>query len=103
MVEFIIVISLLVVIILLLLFFMVKLSKKVEYYEDWILSFKRRMNISYENIKQVDNMGVFESDDDVGTSFKAIVEIIQELNSFITINEDYTQEETTYEEKANNA
>jgi len=48
-------------------------------YDDWIVKIKIKLKDSYENMTEIDKLGAFEADDEVGETFKTIYEIIEEL------------------------
>lgn len=49
-------------------------------YERWILEFKANVLHTYEHIKAIDNLQMFEKDDDVGSVFQEIKDLITKLN-----------------------
>ena len=61
-----------------------------EMYQDVVLKTKARIEETYVQMKQLDNVngneGVFSKDDEVGVAFRQILAILQELN-------EITQEE----------
>jgi hypothetical protein len=57
--------------------------KKINLYETWILKRKQDINNVYLSFKEIDERGMFESDDYVGTIFKEMVSIIDEFNKAI--------------------
>ena len=65
------------------------LMKKQEKSEDILLGymeyldkFSRVIEISNKKLKEVDNRGIFEKDDDVGIIFNSILQIQEILNEF---------------------
>ena len=65
------------------------LMKKQEKSEDILLGymeyldkFSRIIEISNKKLKEVDNKGIFEKDDDVGVIFDSILQIQEILNEF---------------------
>ena len=65
------------------------LMKKQEKSEDILLGymeyldkFSRVIEISNKKLKEVDNRGIFEKDDDVGVIFDSILQIQEILNEF---------------------
>ena len=66
-----------------------------EIYNDVVLKTKGRIEETYVQMKQLDNVngveGVFSKDDEVGLAFKEILSILQELNQI-------TQEDKPIEE-----
>ena len=57
------------------------LNKKTELLEGWVEDFTQRVQIVQNELKEVDSKGSFESDDEVGTVFKRIEQIINELDN----------------------
>ena len=55
-------------------------------YNDIVLRTKDRIMKTYVEMKQLDDKEIFSKDDEVGVSFKQMLEILQELN-------ELTQEE----------
>ncbi len=62
------------------------LTRKVERLESWIEDYADRILKTQEVLKEIDNKGNFESDDEVGVIFQSIKETVEELN-------EITQEE----------
>jgi hypothetical protein len=62
------------------------LTRKVEQLETWIESYAQRIQDTSRVLKEIDQKGNFEADDEVGVIFTAIKEAIDELN-------EITQEE----------
>ena len=74
--------------------FAIKLIKiqiqKIKTYEEWIVEFKSDVSTTLENLRSIDKRGtfatslnekrLFESDDEVGTIFLEIKDIIEKLN-----------------------
>jgi len=54
-------------------------NSNLKYY-DYFDQLKTKVNQSYSDIKNIDRLGAFESSDEVGTSFRLIKEIIEDLN-----------------------
>ena len=65
-----------------------RLMKKVEFYENWISEFKRKVNCVYNGITEVDTLGAFEAEDETGFAFTEIKNLVEELNGFVTIEEE---------------
>ena len=57
------------------------LNKKTELLETWVENFTQRVQKVQDDLKEVDSQGYFESDDDVGSIFERIKEIINELDN----------------------
>ena len=62
------------------------LTRKVESLETWIESYAQRVIDTQETLKEIDDKGSFEADDEIGVVFTSIKETIDELN-------EITQEE----------
>ena len=58
------------------------LNTKQEMLEDWIEDFIQSVEKVDFDLKQADYRGSFEADDEVGTIFKQIKEIIKQLDKF---------------------
>ena len=63
------------------------LNRQNEQYQDYIENellsseeIKNRVESAYQRLKDADIRGSFESDDEVGASFKEILSIVEELN-----------------------
>lgn len=55
--------------------------------ESWIVEFRTLINNAYNKLKNIDNRGIFEKDDEVGILFKEIVSIIELTNKRIQIDD----------------
>jgi len=55
------------------------LTKKTEMLESWVETFTEKITSIRTNLKEIDHGGHFEADDEVGTTFKIIKEIVDEL------------------------
>ena len=62
------------------------LTRKVERLETWIESYAQRVIDTQETLKEIDDKGSFEADDEIGVVFTSIKETIDELT-------EITQEE----------
>ena len=62
------------------------LTRKVERLETWIESYAQRVIDTQDTLKEIDDKGSFEADDEIGVVFQSIKETIDELN-------EITQEE----------
>ena len=62
------------------------LTRKVERLETWIESYAQRVIHTQATLKEIDDKGSFEADDEIGVVFQSIKETIDELN-------EITQEE----------
>ena len=56
------------------------LTRKVERLETWIESYAQRIQDTQQVLKEIDQKGNFEADDEVGVVFTSIKEAIDELN-----------------------
>ena len=70
----------------------------IDILESWLVDFKGLVNNVYKKLKDVDNRGIFEKDDDVGFMFSDIVNIIKITNE--RINDD-SGNPTNLNEKTN--
>ena len=58
------------------------LTKKTELLETWIEKFSDRISQVQQELSDIDSTGHFESDDEIGSIFDGIKEIINDLNEF---------------------
>ena len=56
------------------------LTRKTELLETWIENFSDRISQVQQELSDIDSTGHFESDDEIGTIFESIKEVINELN-----------------------
>ena len=56
------------------------LTRKTELLETWIEDFSDRIERVQQELKDIDSTGHFESDDEIGSIFESIKEVINELN-----------------------
>ena len=56
------------------------LTRKTELLETWIEDFTDRISRVQQELSDIDSTGHFESDDEIGTIFEGIKEVINELN-----------------------
>tara|TARA_B100000214_G_scaffold335816_1_gene279342 strand:+ start:283 stop:543 length:261 start_codon:yes stop_codon:yes gene_type:complete len=56
------------------------LMRKTELLETWVEDFGDRISQVQRELKEIDSTGHFESDDEIGSIFKSIKEVINELN-----------------------
>ena len=56
------------------------LTRKVERLETWIESYAQRVIDTQDTLKEIDDKGSFEADDEIGVVFTSIKETIDELN-----------------------
>jgi len=52
---------------------------KIETYQNWLLDIKKEVSITYSKLKDLDDMQMFEKDDDVGFVFSDILKLIEKL------------------------
>ena len=64
---------------------------QIDILEEWLVEFKFLLNNTYKKLKNIDERGMFEKDDDVGIIFKNIIEIINLTNKRIQIDADDKQ------------
>ena len=60
------------------------LMKKTELLETWVENFSDRIVRVQQELKDIDSTGHFESDDEIGSIFESIKEVINELNDKTT-------------------
>ena len=56
------------------------LTRKVERFETWIEGYVDRINETQSTLKEIDDKGTFQADDEIGVVFTAIKEAVDELN-----------------------
>ena len=56
------------------------LTRKVERLETWIEDYAQRIQDTQQVLKEIDNKGTFEADDEIGVVFTAIKEAVNEIN-----------------------
>ena len=66
------------------------LTRKTELLETWIENFSDRVSQVQQEMNDIDSTGHFESDDEIGSIFDSIKDIINDLN-------DFTESEKTNE------
>ena len=54
--------------------------RKTELLETWVENFSDKVTQVQQELKDIDSTGHFEADDEVGTIFDSIKEVINELN-----------------------
>ena len=59
------------------------LTKKTELLETWIENFSDRISQVQQELSDIDSTGHFESDDEIGSIFEGIKEVINDLNNFV--------------------
>ena len=63
------------------------LIRKTELLETWIEDFSDRVARVQQEMSDIDSTGHFESDDEIGSIFDSIKEIINDLNNFVESEE----------------
>ena len=61
----------------------INLMKKQEITEDWLIALENRLSNIITETKEIDDKGMFEADDEVGTIFEQINNMIITLNDFL--------------------
>ena len=56
------------------------LMRKTELLETWVEDFGDRITQVQQELKDIDSTGHFESDDEIGSIFNSIKEVVDELN-----------------------
>ena len=56
------------------------LNRKTELLETWVENFGDKITRVQQELKDIDSTGHFEADDEVGSIFTSIKEVIDELN-----------------------
>ena len=56
------------------------LTRKVERLESWIEDYAQRISDTQATLKQIDDKGNFEADDEVGIVFQSIKATVDEIN-----------------------
>ncbi len=59
------------------------LIRKTELLETWMEDFSDRVSQVQDDLTSIDSTGHFESDDEIGSIFDSIKEIINDLNNFV--------------------
>ena len=57
------------------------INRKTELLETWVEEFTQRIQSAQNDLNEVDSQGYFESDDEVGSVFERIKEIVNELDN----------------------
>jgi|TARA_B110001454_G_scaffold161717_1_gene151180 hypothetical protein len=60
------------------------LTRKTELLETWVENFSDRIVRVQQELQEIDSTGHFESDDEIGSIFASIKEVINELNTKTT-------------------
>ena len=56
------------------------LTRKVERLETWIEDYAERIQQTQDVLKEIDQKGTFQADDEIGVVFQSIKETVDELN-----------------------
>jgi hypothetical protein len=56
------------------------LTRKVERLETWVEDYAERIQNTQDVLKEIDQKGTFEADDEIGVVFQSIKETVDELN-----------------------
>ena len=59
------------------------LMRKTELLETWVEDFGDRVTRVQQELSEIDSTGHFESDDEIGSIFDSIKEVINDLNNFV--------------------
>ena len=57
------------------------LTRKVERLETWVEDYAQRVQDTQQVLKEIDDKGIFEADDEIGVVFQSIKETVDELNT----------------------
>ena len=63
------------------------LTRKTELLETWMEDFSDRVSQVQSDLSDIDSTGHFESDDEIGSIFDGIKDIISELDNFVESEE----------------
>ena len=63
------------------------LNRKTELLETWVEEFTDRVARVQQEMSDIDSTGHFESDDEIGSIFDSIKDIINDLNNFVESEE----------------
>ena len=58
------------------------LMRKTELLETWVEDFSDRISRVQQELTDIDSTGHFEADDEVGTIFESIKEVVNDINNF---------------------
>ena len=59
------------------------LTRKTELLETWIEDFSDRVSRVQQELSEIDSTGHFEADDEIGSIFEGIKDVINDLNNFV--------------------
>ena len=60
------------------------LTRKTELLETWVENFSDRIVRVQQELQEIDSTGHFESDDEIGTIFESIKEVVNDISNFTT-------------------
>ena len=63
------------------------LTRKTELLETWIENFSDKVSQVQSDLNDIDSTGHFEADDEIGTIFEGIKDVINDLNKFVESEE----------------
>ena len=63
------------------------LMRKTELLETWVEDFGDRVTRVQQELNDIDSTGHFEADDEIGSIFDSIKEVINDLNDFVESEE----------------
>ena len=63
------------------------LTRKTELLETWIEDFSDRIADVQQELSDIDSTGHFEADDEIGSIFEGIKDVINDLNKFVESEE----------------
>ena len=58
------------------------LNRKTELLETWVEDFSDRISKVQQELTEIDSTGHFEADDEVGTIFESIKEVVNDISNF---------------------
>ena len=59
------------------------LNRKTELLETWVEDFSNRITRVQQELKDIDSTGHFEADDEIGSIFEGIKDVVDDLNNFV--------------------
>ena len=59
------------------------LNRKTELLETWVENFSDKVTQVQRELKDIDSTGHFEADDEIGTIFEGIKEVVSDLNNYV--------------------
>ena len=58
------------------------LMRKTELLETWVEDFSNRISKVQQELTEIDSTGHFEADDEIGTIFESIKEVVNDISNF---------------------